>query len=126
MMPQSTQNKKLIITNEMLSVYPKDSGYDLRIAFIKWWINSRQNGGLRLTSTGYKVLQTLQYETYHFTAKKLSTPANLITMDKYLECPYYINGLGCVQSSIIIFGGPEATMINLYENFNEFLRVLKN
>ncbi len=120
----STQNKKLIITNEMLNIYPVDNRYDLRTAFIKWWINSRKSGGLRLTSTGYKVLKKMQYETHHFSAEKLSTPNNLITMDKYLACPYYINGLGCVQSSIVIFGGPEATMINLYENFNAFLKVL--
>ena len=108
----------------MLNIYPVDDRYDLRTAFIKWWINSRKSGGLRLTSTGYKVLKKMQYETYHFSAEKLSTPNNLITMDKYLECPYYINGLGCVQSNIVIFGGPEATMINLYENFNAFLKIL--
>jgi hypothetical protein len=121
----SSQNKKLIITNEMLSTFPKHSRHDLRTAFIKWWINSRKTGGLRLTSTGYKLLLKMRYDSHRFKAKKITTSYNLLTMDQYLECPYYIDGLGRPETNIFIFGAREATIINLYENFNSFLVAMK-
>ena len=74
----STQNKKLIITNEMLNIYPVDDRYDLRTAFIKWWINSRKSGGLRLTSTGYKVLKKMQYENILSRASKNNSLTNTL------------------------------------------------
>jgi hypothetical protein len=118
----SIQNKKLIVTNEMLNTFPENSRYDLRTAFIKWWINSRKTGGMRLTSNGYKLLSKMQYATYRFNVRKPTSPTNLLIMDKHLECPYYIDGLGCVESKIVIFGGAEATIISLYTDFNSFLK----
>ena len=117
----TTRNRKLIVTKEMLSTFPMNARHDLRTAFFKWWINSRINGGLRLTSTGYKILVKMQYDTYHFTGNKITTSINLLVMDQHLACPYYIDGIGCVESKIVIFGGMEATIINLYGNFNNFL-----
>lgn len=121
----STQNKKLIVTTEMLSTFPSDTEYNLRTAFIKWWINSGATGGLRLTSTGYNLLKKMQYDRYHFTAKKLSTSGNLLLMDQNLECPYYIDGIGITKSKIVIFGSKEATMIKLYGDFNDFLNTFR-
>lgn len=106
----------------MIDTYPENSRYDLRTAFTKWWINSRKNGGMRLTSNGYNLLTEMQYASYPFNVKKLTTPSNLLTMDKNLECPYYIDGIGCIESKIVIFGGREATIINLYGDFNSFLK----
>jgi hypothetical protein len=121
----SIQNKKLLVTNEMLSTFAVETRYDLRTAFIKWWINSRKNGGLRLTSSGFKILERMQYNTYHFNANKLTTSSNLLLMDQHIECPYYIDGIGAIESKIVIFGSKEATMINLYGNFNAFLSSIK-
>jgi len=120
----SIQHKKLIVTNEMLDIFPLNARHDLRTAFIKWWINSRESGGLRLTSTGFKILQKLQYTTYQFSVNKLTTPKNLIIMDKNLECPYYINGLG-ITSEIVVFGNKEAMTITLYNDFHSFLNTFR-
>jgi len=117
----SIQNKKILITSEMLGTFPKKSRHDLRTAFIKWWINSRKNGGLRLTNAGFKILEKMDYSTYSFNVKKLSTTKNLITMDQNFECPYYIDGLG-TESKLVVFGSKEATMINLYGDFHLFIK----
>jgi len=118
----STQNKKLIVTEEMLKTFPESTRHDVRTALIKWWINSRKNGGLRLTSTGYKILERMQYETFQFNVKKLTTSNNLVLLDQNLECPYYINGLGALESKIYIFGNIEAMTITMYKDFHAFLR----
>ena len=117
----SIQNKKLIITVEMINTFPEQSRYDTRTAFIKWWINSRKSGGVRLTSTGYKLLKKMRYNTYDFSGEKITTSTNLLLMDQNLECPYYIDGIGSIKSNIVIFGSKEATIIKLYGNFNTFL-----
>ena len=117
----SIQNKKLIVTEEMLKTFPEPSRYDMRTALIKWWINSRAKGGLRLTSIGYKLLGKMQYKSHEFNVKKITTSRNLITLDKNLECPYYIDGLG-IESKICIFGDEEAMTIILFNDFHSFLR----
>lgn len=120
----STQSKKRIITEEMLGTLHENSRHDVRTALIKWWINSRENGGFRLTKQGFKILERMQYENYVFDVMHISTPKNLLTMDKHIECPYYIDGLGCYKSKLIIFGSKEATIIKLYGDFNKFLNTL--
>lgn len=106
----------------MLDTFPEHSRYDERTALIKWWINSRKSGGLRLTSTGYRLLSRMQYETHEFNVRRLTTSSNLVILDKNLECPYYIDGLGCVESKIFIFGNKEAMTITLYGDFHSFLK----
>ncbi len=124
MLKLSTQNRKLILTNEMIKTFPEKSRYDTRTALIKWWINSRKTGGLRLTITGYNILSKMQYETHKFNVRKLTTSKNLITLDKNLECPYYIDGLG-LESKIFIFGNKEAMTITLYNDFHLFLNAIR-
>ena len=119
----SIQHKKLLVTEAMLNTFPK-SKYDLRTAFFKWWINSRRNGGLRLTSAGFNLLKNMEYDTYQFDARNIATASNLITLDQNLECPYYVAGLGAMESKIYVLGSKEATIINLYGNFNTFLDTL--
>ena len=115
----------MLVTSEMLRMLPKASRHDLRTAFIKWWINSRKNGGLRLTNAGFKILHEMNYDTYSFRIKKLSTTKNLILMDQNFECPYYIDGLGATESKLIMFGSKEATLINLYGDFHLFIKTFR-
>lgn len=123
-MKQCTKNKKIIVTHEMLKTFPTDSQYDLRTALIKWWINSREAGGLRLTSAGFNLLSTMNYANYEFNATELTTSKNLLILDQKLECPYYIKGLGSLNSKITLLGNKEAMLINLYGNFNSYLATL--
>jgi len=123
MVTQFTLNKKVIVTQEMLNAVP-EKHYDFRTALLKWWINSRRNGGLRLTRSGFGLLDKMDYSSYTFQATHLTTPKNLLTLDKNLECPYYIDGIGGPKSQIILLGGREAMMIKLYGNFNSYLATL--
>jgi hypothetical protein len=121
---QFTLNKKVIVTTEMLRTFPKDSRYDLRTALLKWWINSRRAGGLRLTSAGFNLLNEMDYDSYEFQAEKLTTSKNLLVLDQKLDCPYYINGIGGPKSKITLLGSKEAMMITLCGNFNSYLATL--
>ena len=124
-MTQSISNKKVIVTQEMLKTFPKGH-YDLRTALLKWWINARRAGGLRLTTAGFKLLDKMEYTSYSFQAVNLTTSKNLLTLDKKLDCPYYINGLSGPKSQIILLGSKEATIIKLYGNFNAYLEVISD
>lgn len=107
----------------MIKTFPEKSRYDTRTALNKWWINSRKNGGLRLTIAGCNLLTKMQYKYHNFAVSKLTTPKNLVTMDKNLECPYYIDGLG-IKSNIFVFGDKEAMTITLYNDFHSFLKAI--
>jgi hypothetical protein len=109
----------------MLCTFSESSRYDIRTALIKWWINSRTSGGLRLTSSGFKILDKMQYEVFQFNVTRLTTSINLVTLDQHLECPYYIDGLGSIESKIFIFGNMEAMTITLYDDFHSFLNTLR-
>lgn len=121
----STQNKKLIVTQEMLKTFPESDQYDLRTALIKWWINSRKTGGMRLSSAGFNLLKNMDYTAYQFNAKNIATSSNLIMLDQNLECPYYLDGLGALESKIYVLGSKEATFIKLHGNFNSFMDTFK-
>jgi len=98
--------------------------YDLRTALRKWWINSTKHGGLRLTSTGNKILHDMQYKPYHFNAKNISKAKTLLLLDNKISCPYFITNMNKQTQQIDLFGSKEATMIKLYGDFNAYLKSL--
>jgi len=118
----STQIKKEIITNEMINTFAKHSKPDLQTAFNKWWMNTRTNGGLRLTPAGYKVLDSMDYESYIFKVENLMTSRNITLMDKRFQAPYFINKLANKKCNLILFGSEDAVMLNLYGgDFKSFI-----
>jgi len=98
--------------------------YDLRTALRKWWINSTKHGGLRLTSTGNKILHDMRYEPYHFNAENISKSKTLLLLDNKISCPYFITNMNKQTQQIDLFGSKEATMIKLYGDFNAYLKSL--
>lgn len=96
--------------------------YDLRTALRKWWINS--HGGLRLTSIGNKVLCDLEYKSYQFNAIGISKLKTLLVLDRKMSCPYFISNMNQKSQHIDLFGCKEATIINLYGDFNAYLKSL--
>jgi len=122
MVTQSFRNKKVLITEEMISFCAEPN--DLRTALRKWWINSTKHGGLRLTSTGYKILHDMQYEPYHFNADNISKSRTLLLLDNKISCPYYISDMNKQTQQIDLFGSKEATIIKLYGDFNSYLKSL--
>ena len=59
-----------------------------------WWQNTREKttGGLRLTETGFDVINTIQLATYEipYPADMPITTQIIIFLDKFIDCPYYI------------------------------------
>jgi len=122
MVTQSFRNKKVLITEEMIKSCAEN--HDLRTALRKWWINSTKYGGLRLTSTGNKILNDMRYKPYRFNATDISKSKTLLILDNTLSCPYYITDMNKKTQHIDLFGSKEATMINLYGDFNVYLKSL--
>jgi len=110
----STQNKKLIITKEMINTFAPHSKPDLSTAFTKWWMNTRSDGGMRLTPSGYKVLKSMDYDSYKFKVENLMNNKNLFLMDIKLTAPYYIHKLAKVNCNLVMFGSEDAVLLNLY------------
>jgi len=118
----SIQNKKEIITKEMIKTFAKHSKPDIQTAYNKWWMNTRTNGGLRLTPAGYKVLSSMDYDTYKFKVENIMTTRYMILMEKRLQAPYYLNKIAKLNCNLVMFGSEDATMLNLYGgDFKSFI-----
>lgn len=118
----STQRKKEAITKAMIGTFAKDSKPNIQTAYNKWWMNTRINGGLRLTSAGFKVLSGMNYSTYKFKVENLITTKHMILMDERLQGPYYLNRKTRLNYNLIMFGSEDATMLNLYGgDFKSFI-----
>ena len=92
-------------------------------AMKQWWVNP--NGpGLRLTPEGYFVFNLLKIESHTFESlPAVLFPGHLLTLDRKLDCPYYISVKKDPRLSI--FGGKQATMFALYGDFEKFIGYLK-
>ena len=118
----SIQSKKEIITKAMIDTLVDDNKLDFQTAFNKWWMNTRNNGGLRLTQAGFKVLSSMDYDTYKFKIENLMTSRNITLMDKNLQAPYYVHKASTVNCDLIMFGSEDATLLNLYGgDFKSFI-----
>jgi hypothetical protein len=111
---------KLTLTSELIHHFPDAPSLD--DAMLSWWSNLREGGGLRLTEHGYDIFKNmLECDSYEYeTDPKILTPRNLILLDRYLTCPYYL-----FQSrkgtKIILFGSKEALMAALYGDIKKFI-----
>ena len=60
-----------------------------------WWVNPRDKdqGGLRLTDEGWiKVEESgIKCHKIKLTTKPEKTNQNIIKLDRYLDCPWYLN-----------------------------------
>ena len=92
---------------------------DIKTAMHSWWYNTRDGGGMRLTSTGFKVLKDLKFEYWDF-----MLPANfarknkriILGLDRKLQFPYYYG-----QKRLSFFGSQEAMMANLTGDLESWL-----
>lgn len=87
-----------------------------------WWINLRDQGGLRLTPLGFKTLsEDLEIESYRFTIPVMAlTAKNLLLLDKKITCPYFLER-DKTQIHIVLFGGDQAIMATLYGDVQRWL-----
>ena len=84
---------------------------DYKTALHSWWYNTRENGGMRLTSTGFAVMKRLKFEYWDFELPDNFARKNkriILGLDRKLQFPYYYG-----QKRLSFFGSQEAMMANL-------------
>lgn len=111
---------KQAITQELLILIPDEKRPKLEEAMITWWFNLRENGGLRLTDSGYKTLKkTIQLESYRFEIPQPRAHKNkrlILALDRKLQWPYYME-----KNWVEFFSSKEAVMANMYPSLESFL-----
>jgi hypothetical protein len=111
---------KLHLTEELLGLLPNEEKIPIEQAMVTWWFNLREQGGLRLTNTGYSTLKkSLKLETYRFDLNQPRAHQNkklILGLDRKLEWPYYLS-----KQKLEFFSSKEAMMAQLYQDIEAFL-----
>lgn len=94
----------------------------LDTASIKWWHDSRNSGGFRITLRAYEYLLSCQVDGYRFSidAELLRKPKILLDLDRKINCPYYLQSKR--PAELILFGSQDAVMLSLYNDIERFLQ----
>ena len=111
---------KQAITEELVELLPVENKLRVEEAMVTWWFNLRDNGGLRLTNTGYKTLKKiLELESYRFEINQPRAFKNkrlILALDRKLKWPYYME-----KNWVEFFSSTEAVLANMYPNLESFL-----
>jgi hypothetical protein len=121
--PGPVRNKRRL-TQELVLLLPEDQCISAELAFPAWWYNLRANGGMRLTTTGYRTfVEILELEHYDYTIDDpvMFNQQTILKLDRKLQTPYYIHAVKGIPKKIIFFGSREAVVANLYRNLQQFL-----
>ena len=112
-------------TQRLLEVLPEQERPTLEQACKIWWIDFRDEGGMRLTKQGYDaftIAWDLKTYTFGVPPGLPARPGQLLTLNKKLDCPYYIK-LG-KKPELVLFDSKQATMMALYGDLEKFLLYL--
>jgi len=112
------------LTQELVNLIPEDQRPTVDLIFPVWWYNLRKNGGMRLTTMGYKTfIEILKIEHYDFVIDDpMSISQQLILkLDRKLQMPYYIHAVKGIPKKIVFFGSREAMLARLYGDLDKFL-----
>ena len=114
---------KATLTSNLINSFP--DAPDLDQALNTWWVNLREGGGLRLSEIGYQIFcNKLEFDSYTYDIDlAVLTPKNLILLDRYLTCPYYLTG-SRKNSRLVLFGSKEAMMAALHGDMQRFITSL--
>jgi hypothetical protein len=114
---------KATLTSNLINSFP--DAPDLDQALNTWWVNLRESGGLRLSEIGYQIFcNKLEFDSYTYNIDlAVLTPKNLILLDRYLTCPYYLTG-SRKNSRLVLFGSKEAMMAALHGDMQRFIKSL--
>ena len=114
---------KITLTAELIHHYP--DAPPLEEAMSTWWLNRREDGGLRLTDVGYMVFdRNLELDSYTFELpEKFLTARNLLALDRHMTCPYYMVN-NRKHNKIVMFGSKEAMMATLHGDIQRFINSL--
>lgn len=114
---------KLELTKRLVEQLPPGS-WTVDQAKITWWYNFRDNGGMRLTKSGYDAfVDELKIERYEFDIPRDTkfTYGTILALDHRLQTPYYIMRDNHRFTKLVFFGSREAVLVNLYGDLEKFL-----
>lgn len=114
-------NLKTKITEELVRILPDQDQIELKQASVSWYHNIRENGGLRLTAEGYRILSqvlNLNYWRFVVPEPRSINKKILLEMDKKIKFPYYIEKR---NSGIVFFSSREAMMVTMYGDLKKWL-----
>ena len=115
---------KQLLTQTLVNLLPENSRISTESALPLWWYNLRKNGGLRLTTNGFKTfVDELELEHYEYAVEnpQLFNQQTILDLDRKMQMPYYIHVAKGIPKKIVFFGSREAVVINLYANLQQFL-----
>jgi len=122
------QNRKLDIVQRLLADIPDALRESIDHAMITWWTNIRSDGGLRLTTHGYKIMHDiLKIESWYLDIPNGQpiTKRTLLDMDRKLSWPYYVDSnVRKKRRRVIFFSSQEAMMATIYGDLDSWLRSL--
>lgn len=127
MIKESVKRK---ITKAILAQIP-DSHIDLNMAMKAFWLDIRNEGGLRLSDSGEKAFKVADIESFEFPFRlKRITDKDaiysyqnlMLDLSQKLPCPYYIGRHKPNEPFIKIYDSKIAMMVNLYGDIYEYLR----
>ena len=106
------------LTNLLIELLPENKP-DYKTALHSWWYNTRENGGMRLTSTGFVIFKKLDFEYWDFVLPEGYSRKNkrvILGLDRKLEWPYYYG-----KYRISFFSSRDAMMVNLTGDIEQWL-----
>lgn len=107
-------------TARLIDLVPEDYKMSIEQATLTWWVNSRNNGGFRLTHNGYEIMSDV-LNIENWTIKAPPNLKLLLELDKKLQTPYYVNAK---KKEIVLFGSRDAMMVALHGDLKRYIELL--
>ena len=109
------------LTLSLIELLPEDHKITLEEAMVLWYTNIRNNGGFRLTVSGYHVMKMLGLESWSVPLNdiKITMDKNLLlSLDRKLTWPYFID---YKKKEIVFYSSKEAVMATMYGSIKNWL-----
>ena len=109
------------LTKRLIELLPEDHSVSVEEAMILWYTNIRNNGGFRLTQTGYQAMKILGLDSWAVKLDDIKITmdkALLLALDRKLTYPYFID---YKKTQIIFYSSKEAMMATMYGSIKNWL-----
>jgi len=115
---------KTLITQQLLEKLSAEVRPKCDVALKEWWVNLRDQGGMRLSEAGYIIFNMLEIERwqYDLSGRYPLKPSAYLALDQKLSCPYYIRP--GKNAKLIVFGSREAMMLSLLGDLDHYIEML--
>ena len=121
-------NRKLELVQRLMPQVPAEYQQSVESAMRTWWMNIRQDGGMRLTDLGYEILHNiLEFESWELDLadreRQIFTKRLILDLDRKLEWPYYIEvSIRKKRRRIVFFSSQEAMMATMYGDLQRWIQ----